>query len=112
VSFFLKFAIIGGSSVLTPLFIEGLIDRSNVLSVEEVALFARSKERLEVVGRLCQRLLDRAKASTRIVTTTDREEAIKNSDFVILTVGLVVSERDTSMKRYPSSMVCLLLQTK
>ena len=85
-SFFLKFAIIGGSSVLTPLFIEGLIDRSNVLSVEEVALFARSKERLEVVGRLCQRLLDRAKASTRIVTTTDREEAIKNSDFVILTV--------------------------
>jgi len=81
-----KITIIGGSSVLAPLFIEGLIKRRNILPVEEVVLMARGKERLEIVGHLCQRLVDKAKASTKIFTTTNHEEAIEDSDFVILSV--------------------------
>lgn len=81
----LKVVVIGGGSSYTPEIIEGFIKRVNELPVKEIWLvdIKEGEEKLNIVGKLAQRMIEKAKLDTKIILTLNRREAIKNADFVI-----------------------------
>lgn len=81
----LKIAIIGGGSSYTPEIIEGFIKRSEELPVEEIHLvdIESGENKLNIVGNLARRMIDKAGASIKIVLTFDRKTALKDADFVV-----------------------------
>jgi len=89
----LKIATIGGGSSYTPELIEGLIKRYDELPVEELWLvdIPAGEEKLNIVGALAKRMVDKAGIPMKIHLTLDRREALRNADFVTtqLRVGLL-----------------------
>lgn len=89
----LKVAVIGGGSSYTPELIEGFITRYHELPVEQVYLvdIEAGREKLEIVGQLAKRMLEKAGVPIKLHLTYDRREAIKDADFVItqFRVGLL-----------------------
>ena len=89
----LKIVTIGGGSSYTPELVEGLIKRYSELPVEEYWLvdIEEGKEKLEIVGALAKRMVEKAGVPMEIHLTLDRKEALKDADFVTtqLRVGLL-----------------------
>lgn len=89
----LKVVTIGGGSSYTPELIEGFIKRHDELSVKELWLvdIEEGKEKLEIVGALAKRMVEKAGVPMEIHLTLDRKEALKDADFVTtqLRVGLL-----------------------
>ena len=79
-----KVAIVGAGSTYTPELVEGFIRRADRFPVDELALLDVDPTRLEVVGGLARRMLDRAGFGGRTVLTGDRDEAIDGAAFVIV----------------------------
>jgi 6-phospho-beta-glucosidase len=79
-----KVAIVGAGSTYTPELVEGFIRRADRFPVDELALLDVDLSRLEVVGGLARRMLDRAEFGGRTVLTDDRDEAIDGAAFVIV----------------------------
>ncbi len=80
----LKIAVIGGGSTYTPELVQGIVDRTETLPVDELHLHDIDGERLAVVAGLAERILRRQGWSGRLVTTTDRTAAIDGADFVLV----------------------------
>ena len=80
----LKIATIGGGSSYTPELIEGFIKRMDVLPVKGLYLvdITEGQEKLNIVTAFAKRMVETAGADLRIHATTDREEALKDADFV------------------------------
>lgn len=89
----LKIATIGGGSSYTPEFVEGIIKRYHELPVSELWLvdIEEGKEKLEIVGNLAKRMIEKAQLPIKVYLSLDRKEALKNADFVTtqLRVGLL-----------------------
>ncbi|MGB9680471.1 MAG: 6-phospho-beta-glucosidase [Thermoanaerobacteraceae bacterium] len=80
----LKIAVIGGGSSYTPELIEGFIKRYGELPINDLYLvdIEEGKEKLEIVGSLARRMVEKAGVDINIHLTLDRREAIKDADFV------------------------------
>lgn len=80
----LKIVTIGGGSTYTPELIEGFIKRHDELPVKEIWLVdvKEGKEKLEIVAAFAKRMIEASGVSIKIFTTLDREEALKDADFV------------------------------
>ncbi|WP_430612116.1 6-phospho-beta-glucosidase [Enterococcus sp. DIV0876] len=80
----IKIATIGGGSSYTPELMEGFIKRYDELPVREIWLvdIEAGKEKLEIVGNMAQRMWDASPYDVKIHMTLDREEALKDADFV------------------------------
>ncbi|MCY6369271.1 6-phospho-beta-glucosidase [Clostridium ganghwense] len=80
----LKIAVIGGGSSYTPEIVEGFIKRYDELPVKDLYLvdIEEGKEKLEIVGNLAKRMVEKAGLDINIYLTLDRREAIKDADFV------------------------------
>ena len=80
----LKIATIGGGSSYTPEIVEGFIKRAAELPVGELWFVdvPEGQEKLEIVGALARRMVERAGVDLRIVTTLDRRAALAGADFV------------------------------
>ena len=82
----LKIATIGGGSSYTPEIIEGFIAKklAGELPVKDLYLvdIEEGKEKLNIVGNLAKRMVEKAGADINIHLTLDRREALKNADFV------------------------------
>lgn len=80
----LKIATIGGGSSYTPELIEGFIKRYNELPIAEIWLvdIEAGQQKLEIVGALAKRMVEKAGLPIKIVLTLDREAALKGADFV------------------------------
>ena len=89
----LKITTIGGGSSYTPELIEGFIRRYDELPVTDYYLLdiEEGKEKLEIVGEFARRMVKKAGVPINIHLTLDREEALKDADFVTtqLRVGLL-----------------------
>src|SRR4029450_2282339 len=79
-----KVAIVGAGSTYTPELVEGFIRGGDRFPVDALALLEVDPLRLEVVGGLARRMLDRAGFGGRTVLTGDRDEAIEGAAFVIV----------------------------
>jgi 6-phospho-beta-glucosidase len=79
-----KVSVVGGGSTYTPELVEGLATRADRLPVDELVLLDPDPLRLEVVGALAGRMLDRVGWGGRLVLTDRLEEALEGADFVIV----------------------------
>ena len=80
----LKIAVVGGASTYTPELVQGFASRQDRLPVEELVLLDPDRPRLEVVGGLAGRMLDRTGWRGRLRLTGRREEALDGADFVVV----------------------------
>ncbi|GEN29959.1 6-phospho-beta-glucosidase [Cerasibacillus quisquiliarum] len=94
----IKIVTIGGGSSYTPEFVEGLINRYDEIPVRELWLVdvEEGKEKLEIVGNLARRMVDKANLPIDIHLTFNRQEALKDADFV--TTQMRVGQLDARIK--------------
>lgn len=109
----LKVAVIGGGSSYTPELVEGFINRFHELPVRDLYLvdIEGGREKLEIVGALAKRMVEKAGVPIRIHLTFDRREAIRDADFVTtqIRVGLLAARaRD---ERIPLRYQCIGQET-
>ncbi|WHX40300.1 6-phospho-beta-glucosidase [Mesobacillus sp. AQ2] len=99
----LKIATIGGGSSYTPELVEGLIKRYNELPVGELWLvdIEAGKEKLEIVGNLAKRMVQKAGLPIEVHLTLDRREALKNADFVTTQFRVGLLEARAKDERIP-----------
>lgn len=80
----IKIVTIGGGSSYTPELMEGFIKRYKELPIREIWLvdIEDGKEKLEIIGKLSQRMWDATPYKVNVYTTLNRKEALKDADFV------------------------------
>jgi 6-phospho-beta-glucosidase len=78
----LKIAVIGAGSTYTPELVSGL----SGLDVAELALMDVDAERLDVVGALARRMLDRVGFAGRLAVGTELDPALEGADFVLVQI--------------------------
>ena len=102
----IKIATIGGGSSYTPELIEGFIKRHTKLPVSELWLvdIEDGKERLEIVAKLGQRMVEKAGVDMKVIPTLDRRAALAGADFV--TTQMRVGSLDCRIldERIPNSL--------
>jgi 6-phospho-beta-glucosidase len=102
----LKIAVIGGGSSYTPELIEGFIQRYHELPVKQLYLvdIEEGREKLEIVGNLAKRMLQKAEIPIELHITYNRREAIQNADFVLtqMRVGLYLFHSTTNKRAVTS----------
>jgi len=79
----IKVVVLGGSGVVTPELVDVLVQESERRPPLDLVLVGRTKEKLEVVGRLCQRMAERATTELNVSFTTDVEAALDGADYII-----------------------------
>jgi len=79
-----KVAVAGGGSTYTPELVEGFVRRADRLPVDELVLLDIDPERLEIVGGVAGRMLERAGYGARLHLSADAEEAVDGASFVIV----------------------------
>ena len=79
----LKIAVVGGGSTYTPELVEGFVNRSGRLPVDELVLLDIDPTRREIVGGLARRMLDRMGWPGRLVVTDDPDAALDGAGFVL-----------------------------
>ncbi|TCM95798.1 6-phospho-beta-glucosidase [Paenibacillus sp. BK033] len=93
----LKVAVIGGGSSYTPELVEGLIKRHEEMPIRELWLvdIEEGRHKLEIVGKLAQRMVEQAGVPIDVHLTLNRSEAIAGADFVTtqMRVGLLEARR-------------------
>jgi 6-phospho-beta-glucosidase len=77
-----KAAIIGAGSTYTPELIEGFIVRQNSLNFQSFYLMDIDKEKLEIVGGLAKRMLEKKGFKGKVVLTDDLDAAIEGADYI------------------------------
>lgn len=102
----LKIATIGGGSSYTPEIIEGFIKRAAELPIREIALvdIEEGREKLEIVGNLARRMVQKAGLDWKITLTLDRREALKDADFVTTQLRVGLLEARIRDERIPLSL--------
>lgn len=100
-----KIVTIGGGSSYTPELIEGFIKRYDELPVDELWLVdcEAGKEKLNIVGNLAKRMVEKANVPMKIYLTLDRKEALKNADFVTTQMRVGLLEARIKDERIPLS---------
>lgn len=98
----IKIVTIGGGSSYTPELIEGFINRYQELPIAEIWLVdvEEGREKLEIIGELSKRMIKKAGIPINIHLSFNREEALKDADFVTtqFRVGqLEARERDETI---------------
>lgn len=80
----LKIAVIGGGSSYTPELVEGFILHYHELPVRELWLvdIEPGLHKLNIVGSLAQRMVEKSGLPIKVYLTTDRRKAIEGADFV------------------------------
>ncbi|MFD0679665.1 MULTISPECIES: 6-phospho-beta-glucosidase [unclassified Paenibacillus] len=109
----LKIAVIGGGSSYTPELIEGFIKRYHELPVSDLYLvdIEAGREKLEIVGKLAKRMLEKANIPIRLHLTFDRREAIRDADFVTTQLRVGLLEARGRDERIPLSHHCIGQET-
>ena len=77
----MKVAVVGAGSTYTPELVSGL--GSFDIPIDQLALMDVDDERLDVVGGLATRMLDRAGWRGDLSLTTDLDRAVEGADFVL-----------------------------
>lgn len=93
-----KIATIGGGSSYTPELMEGFIKRYAELPIGEIWLVdvEAGAEKQAIVEKMAQRMWDASSYDVQIHTTLNREEALKDADFV--TTQFRVGQLDARVK--------------
>ncbi len=91
----MKVAVMGGGSTYTPELINGFLARTKTFPLAEVWLMDIDPDRLNIVGKFAQRMVEAQGAPFKVCLTTHRQEAIRDAAYVItqLRVGQMAARR-------------------
>lgn len=91
----MKVTVIGGGSTYTPELINGFLARTEQFPITELWLMDNNPERLDVVGKFAQRMVQAKGAPFQVCLTNDQREAIKDASYVItqVRVGMMPARR-------------------
>ena len=106
-----KVAVVGAGSTYTPELVEGFVRRIERFPVDELALLDVDRDRLDVVGRLAGRMLDRAGYGGHLILTTDRDEALEGAGFVIVQLRVGGQAARLSDETIPPRFGCVGQET-
>lgn len=99
----IKIVTIGGGSSYTPELVEGFIKRYHELPVKELWLvdIEAGQEKLNIVGALAKRMVEKAGLPIEVHLTLDRREALKDADFVTTQFRVGLLEARVKDERIP-----------
>ncbi len=80
----MKVAVVGGGSTYTPELVEGFLGHVDDFAIDELVLVDIDPTRLEVVGGLARRMVERADWGGRLTFTQSQAEALDGADFVLV----------------------------
>src|SRR5437764_6589445 len=107
----MKLAIIGAASTYTPELVSGLLRERERIEVDQLVLHDIDPERLEIVGRLAQRMLDRQGFTGVLDLSIDRDRALDGADAVLVQIrvgGQAARLRDETI---PAACGCIGQET-
>jgi 6-phospho-beta-glucosidase len=107
----LKIAVIGGGSTYTPELVQGVVDRTATLPIDELVLHDIDGERLAIVAGLAERILSRQGWPGRLVSTTDRDQAIDGASFVLVQLRVGGQQTRYSDETLPHRFGCIGQET-
>jgi len=103
----LKLAVVGAGSTYTPELVSGL----SRVEVDELWLHDIDRERLEVVGGLAARMLDRAGYRGVLEPTGDLDAAVEGADFVLIQIRVGGQEARLRDETVPLACGCIGQET-
>lgn len=96
----MKITVIGAGSSYTPELSANLIEYQNHMNVDQVVLMDLNREKLELIRKVSQKLLDQSGSKINVVATQNLDEAIAGANFVLLQIrvgGLAARVRDETL---------------
>jgi 6-phospho-beta-glucosidase len=107
----MKIAVVGGGSTYTPELVSGLAGERERLDVTELVLQDIDPERLEVVGGLAGRMLERGGFSGALTLTDDLDRALDGADFVLVQIRVGGQQARLSDETVPLACGCVGQET-
>jgi 6-phospho-beta-glucosidase len=107
----MKIAVVGGGSTYTPELVSGLAGERERLDVTELVLQDIDPERLEVVGGLAGRMLERDGFSGALTLTDDLDRALDGADFVLVQIRVGGQQARLSDETVPLACGCVGQET-
>ena len=107
----MKIAVVGGGSTYTPELVSGLASERERLDVTELVLQDIDPERLEVVGGLAGRMLERDGFSGALTLTDDLDRALDGADFVLVQIRVGGQQARLSDETVPLACGCVGQET-
>jgi 6-phospho-beta-glucosidase len=106
-----KVAVIGAGSTYTPELVSGLGRERDAIDVRELVLHDIDAERLEVVGALAQRMLDRQGYDGLLEQTGDLDRALDGADYVLVQIRVGGQEARLRDETVPLACGCIGQET-
>jgi 6-phospho-beta-glucosidase len=106
-----KVAVVGAGSTYTPELVSGLGRERDAIDVREVVLHDIDAERLDVVGGLAQRMLDRQGYAGRLEQTGDLDRALEGADYVLVQIRVGGQEARLRDETVPLACGCIGQET-
>ena len=107
----MKIAVIGAGSTYTPELVSGLERERERLDVNELALHDIDPERLEIVGGLASRILERQSFAGQVTLTGDLDHALDGADFVLIQIRVGGQQARLSDETVPLEFDCIGQET-
>ena len=107
----MKLAVIGAGSTYTPELVSGLGRERDGLDLRELVLHDIDEERLEVVGGLARRMLERQGYAARLERTDDLDRALDGADFVLVQIRVGGQEARLRDETVPLACGCVGQET-
>jgi len=107
----MKIAVIGAGSTYTPELVSGLERERERLDVSELALHDIDPERLEIVGGLASRILERQSFAGKVTLTGDLDHALDGADFVLIQIRVGGQQARLSDETVPLEFDCIGQET-
>ena len=87
----LKIAVIGAGSTYTPELVDGFLRRATSLPVDSIYMMDIDQRKNTIVSALCKRMIDASGLKTKVVVTSNLEEALTGADYVLaqIRVGML-----------------------
>ncbi|MFC7492668.1 MULTISPECIES: 6-phospho-beta-glucosidase [unclassified Nocardioides] len=107
----MKVTVIGAGSTYTPELVSGLAAQRSRLAVDELVLMDVDAERLEVVGGFAQRMLAHQGLTTDVRLTTDRTDAVRDADAVLVQLRVGGQAARLADETFPLECGCVGQET-
>ena len=106
-----KVAVVGAGSTYTPELVSGLGRERDAIDVRELVLHDVDAERLEVVGGLAQRMLDRQGYAGGLDQTGDLDRALDGADYVLIQIRVGGQQARLRDETVPLACGCIGQET-
>jgi len=98
-----KLAVLGGSSIASPILIQAFLDRDDRPRLE-ICLVGRTKPKLEKVAAICQKIAEKATTPIAISFETDIEKGLSGSDYILNQIRVGGYKARAYDERFPQQL--------